>query len=150
MSREMQLARGDVDFSRVNLQYLISARDLARGYPERAAVLLGVPDALGQLLAELSAESLTAVVAIKAPLLIPSPPGVLVVGASVHRAAGRSSRGASVRPRAGGSAGRHRWAIRVGAMSGTADQAARREGSAGPGAANACDADLCLQTRASQ
>ena len=71
MPGEMQLAMGDVDFSRVNLQYLISARDLARDYPERAAVLLGVPDALGRRLAHLSAESLTAVVAIKAPLLIP-------------------------------------------------------------------------------
>jgi hypothetical protein len=71
MSREMQLTMGDIDFSRVNLQYLIGARDLARDYPDRAALLLGVPDALGQLFAELSAEELTAVVAIKAPLLIP-------------------------------------------------------------------------------
>jgi hypothetical protein len=71
MAGEIQLAMGDVDFSRVNLQYLISARDLARDYPERAPVLLGVPDALAQRLAELSADSLAAVVAIKAPLLIP-------------------------------------------------------------------------------
>jgi hypothetical protein len=71
MPGEMQLAMGDVDFSRVNLQYLISARDLARDYPERAAVLLGVPDALGRRLAALRADALTAVVAIKAPLLIP-------------------------------------------------------------------------------
>ena len=71
MSGEKQLAMGDIDFSRLNLQYLISARDLARDYPERAAVLLGVSDALAQRLAELSADSLAAVVAIKAPLLIP-------------------------------------------------------------------------------
>ena len=61
----------DIDFSRVNLQYLICARDLARDYPERAAVLLGVPDALGQLLARLSTDELTAVIEVKAPLLIP-------------------------------------------------------------------------------
>jgi len=71
MSEEMPFAMGNVDFSRVNLQYLIGARDLARDYPERAAVLLGVPDALGQRLAELGAEALSAVVAIKAPLIVP-------------------------------------------------------------------------------
>lgn len=71
MTREMQLAMGDVDFSHVNLQYLICARDLAREFPERAALLLGVPEALGKLLAQLSAEELAAVTRIKAPLLIP-------------------------------------------------------------------------------
>ena len=50
----------DVDFSRVNLQYLIGARDLARASPQRAAVLLGIPDRLAQRLAELSAEELAA------------------------------------------------------------------------------------------
>jgi hypothetical protein len=71
MNEEMPLVMGDVDFSRANLQYLISARDLARAYPQRAAMLLDVPDALGQRLAALSAEALTGVVAIRAPLLIP-------------------------------------------------------------------------------
>jgi hypothetical protein len=71
MTREMQLAMGDLDFSRVNFQYLICARDLARDYPERAAVLLGAPDTLVQLLAELDPEALAAVTEIKAPLLIP-------------------------------------------------------------------------------
>jgi hypothetical protein len=61
----------DVDFSRVNLEYLICARDLARDYPARAALLLGVPDPLGQALGELSADALAAVTQIKAPLLIP-------------------------------------------------------------------------------
>ena len=60
----------DVDFSLVNLQYLICARDLARTSPECATVLLGVPDSLGQLLAQMSAEELVAVTHIKAPLLI--------------------------------------------------------------------------------
>jgi hypothetical protein len=67
----MQYPMTDVDFSRVNLEYLICARDLARGYPERAPLLLGVPDPLGAALGTLSAEALSAVTQIKAPLLIP-------------------------------------------------------------------------------
>ena len=70
MVRETQCMMRDVDFSRVNLHYLICARDLARASPARAAVLLGVPEDLGQLLAELDAEALAAVTEIKAPLLI--------------------------------------------------------------------------------
>jgi hypothetical protein len=68
--REIKLTMRDINFSRVNLQYLICARDLARAYPERAALLLGVPDALSNSLAELSAEDLAAVTQIKTPLLI--------------------------------------------------------------------------------
>jgi len=60
----------NIDFSRANLHYLICARDLARASPARAGVLLGAPDALGQLLAQLDAESLAAVTEIKAPLLV--------------------------------------------------------------------------------
>ena len=60
----------NVDFSRVNLHYLICARDLARASPARAGVLLGVSDALGQSLAQLDSEALAAVAEIKAPLLI--------------------------------------------------------------------------------
>ncbi len=70
MVRETQCMMRAVDFSRVNLHYLICARDLARASPARAAVLLGVPEDLGQLLAELDAEALAAVTEIKAPLLI--------------------------------------------------------------------------------
>ena len=61
----------DVDFSRVNLQYLICVRDLARQTPERVPLMLGIDDPLGRLLAELSAEQLAEVTRIKAPLLIP-------------------------------------------------------------------------------
>ena len=61
----------DVDFSRVNLQYLICVRDMARQTPERIPLLLGVDDPLGRLLSELSAEQLAEVTQIKAPLLIP-------------------------------------------------------------------------------
>jgi hypothetical protein len=71
MAEETQCMVRDVDFSRVNLHYLICARDLARASSARAAVLLGVPDALVQLLAEMDAEALAAVTRIKAPLLIP-------------------------------------------------------------------------------
>jgi hypothetical protein len=60
----------DIDFSRVNLQYLICARDLARSYPERAAVLLGATDPLVRLLAELDSAALVAVTEVKAPLLM--------------------------------------------------------------------------------
>jgi len=66
----MQPAMEDIDFSRVNLQYLICARDLVRDYPERAAVLLGVPDDIVQLLADLDAAMLVAVTEVKAPLLV--------------------------------------------------------------------------------
>jgi len=61
---------GDIDFSRVNLQYLIGARDLARGYPERAPLLLGTTDTLARLLAELDPAALVAVADVKAPLLV--------------------------------------------------------------------------------
>lgn len=60
----------DVDFSRVNLYYLICARDLARASPVRAEMLLGAPEAIGQALAELDAETLAAVTEIKAPLFV--------------------------------------------------------------------------------
>ncbi len=70
MTRQTLPTMGDVDFSRVNLQYLICARDLARTFPERAPVLLGAPDALVQLLAELDPATLVAVTEVKAPLLV--------------------------------------------------------------------------------
>jgi len=70
MAGEMQPTMREIDFSRVNLQYLICARDLARVDPERTTVLLGVPDDLVQLLAELDAAVLGAVTEVRAPLLI--------------------------------------------------------------------------------
>ena len=70
MAGEMQRKIGDIDFSRVNLQYLICARDLARVDPERTTVLLGVPDDLVQLLAELDAAVLGAVTEVRVPLLV--------------------------------------------------------------------------------
>ena len=70
MAGEMQRTIGDIDFSRVNLQYLISARDLARVDPERTTVLLGVADDLVQLLAELEPAALVAVTEVRVPLLV--------------------------------------------------------------------------------
>ena len=70
LAGEMALTMRDIDFSRVNLQYLICARDLARDYPESAAVLLGVPDDLVELLVELEPAALVAVTEVRAPLLI--------------------------------------------------------------------------------
>ena len=70
MAGEMQRTIGDIDFSRVNLQYLICARDLARDFPERAAVLLGVSDDLVRQLVALEPAVLVAVTEVKAPLLV--------------------------------------------------------------------------------
>ncbi len=70
LAGESCLAMADIDFSRVNLQYLIGARDLARGNPERAALLLGATETLVRLLAELDPAALVAVADVKAPLLI--------------------------------------------------------------------------------
>ena len=64
------IVMADIDFSHVNLQYLICARDLARSYPERAPLLLGATDDLVRLLAELDPATLVAVTAVKAPLLV--------------------------------------------------------------------------------
>ena len=69
-AEELRMAMADIDFSRVNLQYIICARDLARSYPERAAVLLGATDDLVRRLAELDPAALVAVTAVKAPLLV--------------------------------------------------------------------------------
>lgn len=60
-----------MDFSRVNLEYLIQARDLARKDPEVVAVLLGMPCKLAHLLAETTPEQLAQVIEIKPPLLVP-------------------------------------------------------------------------------
>ena len=60
-----------VDFSQVNLQYLIQARDLAQQDPKLAAVLLGIPDEMAYLLSDLSAQALAQIIQIKPPLLIP-------------------------------------------------------------------------------
>ena len=60
-----------MDFSQVNLEYLIQARDLTREDPTLAAVLLDIPDEMACMLAELSPHQLTQILQIKPPLVIP-------------------------------------------------------------------------------
>ena len=64
------IVMADIDFSHVNLEYLICARDLARSYPERAPLLLGATDDLVQLLAALDPATLVGVTAVRAPLMV--------------------------------------------------------------------------------
>lgn len=59
------------DFSHVNQEYLILARDIAERDPELAATLLGIPAGLARLLAELTPHELTHLSLIKPPLLVP-------------------------------------------------------------------------------
>jgi hypothetical protein len=61
------------DFSYVNLQYLMQARDLAVRDPELVATLLGIPVDMARLLAELNSRDLAHISHIKPPLLIPRP-----------------------------------------------------------------------------
>ena len=60
-----------IDFSTLNLHYLVQARDLARQNPEEVAVLLNMPVQLAQHLAALTPEQLARLPRIKPPLLIP-------------------------------------------------------------------------------
>ncbi|MCB1864354.1 MAG: flagellar transcriptional regulator FlhD [Chromatiales bacterium] len=59
------------DFSQINLQYLIHARDLTRRDPQLAATLTGLADDLAHMLAELTPYQLSQITQIKLPLLIP-------------------------------------------------------------------------------
>ena len=61
----------DIDFSSVNLQYLLRARDIAREDLARAVVLLNLSQDFADLLAGLTPEELTAINQIKLPLLLP-------------------------------------------------------------------------------
>lgn len=59
----------EIDFSSLNLQYLIQVRDIARRSPELAAAILGLPVDLVRALASLKAEGLSKLARIKGPLL---------------------------------------------------------------------------------
>ncbi len=61
----------EMDFSRVNLEYLIHARDLARKDPEVVTAILGMSRELTDLLAEATPQDLAQITEIKPPLLIP-------------------------------------------------------------------------------
>ena len=61
----------DWDFSKVNAEYLIQARDLARSNPRAAAMLLGLSDDLVQLLSEISPREVALITQFKPPLIAP-------------------------------------------------------------------------------
>jgi hypothetical protein len=58
-----------IDFSGVNLQYLIHVRDIAREDPEVAAPLLGMSPELANMLAQAPGEYLTKIAQVKVPLV---------------------------------------------------------------------------------
>lgn len=60
----------DSDFSSINLQYLLQARDIAKKHPELASAVLGLPMGLIDVLAHTSGENLAEIAKIKAPLLV--------------------------------------------------------------------------------
>lgn len=60
-----------MDFSHVNLEYLIRARDLATQNPDACAPLLDVPDPLASRLARVSPEALALITDFKPPLVAP-------------------------------------------------------------------------------
>lgn len=59
------------DFSHLNLEYLIQARDLAIAEPRRAGVILGISDALVGLLPELTPKLLASLTRVHHPLMTP-------------------------------------------------------------------------------
>jgi hypothetical protein len=61
----------EFDFSEVNLEYLIQARDLAKRDPEFVAAMLGIEVEMAYLLAELKPKELARISLIKQPLLVP-------------------------------------------------------------------------------
>ena len=61
----------DWDFSKVNLEYLIQARELARSNPRAGSLMLGVSDEFIQLLSEMSPRELALITQFKPPLIGP-------------------------------------------------------------------------------
>ena len=60
----------DIEFSTLNLQYLLQARELARVQPTVAASILGLPQELVTLFAGLNADQLAGIAKVKTPLLV--------------------------------------------------------------------------------
>jgi len=60
----------DTDFSSINYQFLLKARDIARQDPDLVVALLGIPKELAEPLAKISAPALAALMQIKEPLLM--------------------------------------------------------------------------------
>ena len=61
------------DFSHLNLEYLIQARDLALEDRQRAGAILGVPEAMASILADLTPQLLARLTRIDHPLVTPRP-----------------------------------------------------------------------------
>lgn len=59
------------DFSQLNLEYLIRARDLAIANQRQAGAILGIPDALAGLLPDLTPKMLASLTRIPQPLIMP-------------------------------------------------------------------------------
>ena len=60
----------DTDFSSINYQYLLKARDVAKRDPDLVVALLGIPKELVEPLTQTSASGLAALLNIKEPLLM--------------------------------------------------------------------------------
>ena len=58
-----------IDFSNINLQYLIQFRDVAREDPDFAASLMGISPELAELLSQVPSDYLARVASVKIPLL---------------------------------------------------------------------------------
>ncbi len=61
----------DFDFSHLNLEYLIQARDLAIADQHRASAILGVPAAIASILPDLPPHLLVRITRISHPLVTP-------------------------------------------------------------------------------
>ena len=59
------------DFSHLNLEYLIQARDLSIANQRQAGAILGIPDALAGLLPDLTPKMLASLARIPQPLITP-------------------------------------------------------------------------------
>ncbi len=59
----------EMDFSNLNLQYLLQVRDIAKKYPELAATLLGLPMEIVNLLSIVTVDALSKIALSTAPLI---------------------------------------------------------------------------------
>jgi hypothetical protein len=69
--RGKELAVMDMDFSHVNLEYLLHARDLAREDPVWTAIVLEMPSLLAASLADTNPRDVMRLAKMKPPLLVP-------------------------------------------------------------------------------
>lgn len=60
----------NVDFSTINLQYLLKTHRIAQGHPELASSVLGLPIDLIHTFSHITDESLAEIAQVKTPLLV--------------------------------------------------------------------------------